>query len=194
MTDRGLDRCPVCKYDLTGLPLEHRCPECGFEYDEHTWVWRRPPQRWRGWIVAGCASLFLALVGDVFRLLRIGFGTWDSNSFLGLAGVVAGCIGLAQVYRIVGVTIFVATTPRGVVLMVRRGVPLIVPWSAIDESKLAFGLEHTTARLTTIPRIYRQVQPIVEASGTAIEFRESVAEGKRRYLSQGAAASVESDK
>jgi hypothetical protein len=26
--------CPRCNYDLTGLPAAHRCPECGFEYDE----------------------------------------------------------------------------------------------------------------------------------------------------------------
>ena len=28
--------CPKCKYDLTGLPEVHACPECGFEYDPHT--------------------------------------------------------------------------------------------------------------------------------------------------------------
>jgi hypothetical protein len=31
-----LTTCPVCQYDLAGLPRAHRCPECGFEYDEHT--------------------------------------------------------------------------------------------------------------------------------------------------------------
>ncbi|HEV2295476.1 MAG TPA: hypothetical protein VGR35_16625 [Tepidisphaeraceae bacterium] len=27
--------CPVCEYDLQGLPLVHRCPECGFAYDRN---------------------------------------------------------------------------------------------------------------------------------------------------------------
>lgn len=27
--------CPQCDYDLTGLPDEHTCPECGFVYDTH---------------------------------------------------------------------------------------------------------------------------------------------------------------
>lgn len=27
-------RCPVCGYDLHGLPADHRCPECGFAYTE----------------------------------------------------------------------------------------------------------------------------------------------------------------
>ncbi len=34
-----LSRCPACRYDLTGLPQDHRCPECGFAYDRTTHVW-----------------------------------------------------------------------------------------------------------------------------------------------------------
>lgn len=35
----GLHRCPMCDYDLTGLPAAHQCPECGFQYDDATRVW-----------------------------------------------------------------------------------------------------------------------------------------------------------
>lgn len=28
--------CPKCDYDLTGLPEEHVCPECGFSYDSYS--------------------------------------------------------------------------------------------------------------------------------------------------------------
>lgn len=28
-------QCSRCDYDLTGLPDEHTCPECGFAYDKH---------------------------------------------------------------------------------------------------------------------------------------------------------------
>jgi len=31
-----LTHCPCCKYDLTGLPDRHRCPECGYDYDRHS--------------------------------------------------------------------------------------------------------------------------------------------------------------
>ena len=43
-----LAKCPVCSYDLTGLPATHRCPECGFAYDQQTLVWRsgKAPRMW----------------------------------------------------------------------------------------------------------------------------------------------------
>lgn len=28
-----LTNCPICNYSLTGLPDQHRCPECGYDYD-----------------------------------------------------------------------------------------------------------------------------------------------------------------
>ncbi len=33
-----LTHCPICKYDLTGLPDQHRCPECGYDYDRDSEV------------------------------------------------------------------------------------------------------------------------------------------------------------
>lgn len=38
-TAKPLTHCPVCRYDLTGLPKTHACPECGFEYDESMRTW-----------------------------------------------------------------------------------------------------------------------------------------------------------
>src|SRR5262245_51192294 len=28
-----LQQCPICDYSLRGLPVEHRCPECGVEFN-----------------------------------------------------------------------------------------------------------------------------------------------------------------
>ena len=33
-----LRECPQCAYDLTGLPREHSCPECGLVYDRSMFV------------------------------------------------------------------------------------------------------------------------------------------------------------
>lgn len=33
-----LEQCPRCGYSLKGLPASHRCPECGCEYDDRTFV------------------------------------------------------------------------------------------------------------------------------------------------------------
>lgn len=35
-------RCPYCRYDLTGLPGPHRCPECAFEYGAEAKSWESP--------------------------------------------------------------------------------------------------------------------------------------------------------
>lgn len=37
-----LANCPKCWYALTGLPKTHRCPECGFEYEETMRIWIAP--------------------------------------------------------------------------------------------------------------------------------------------------------
>jgi len=43
-----LTHCPICIYDLTGLPDEHRCPECGYDYDRDSEVipLQSPPSLW----------------------------------------------------------------------------------------------------------------------------------------------------
>ena len=37
---KPLTRCPQCTYSLKGLPADHRCPDCGFEYDVETAMWK----------------------------------------------------------------------------------------------------------------------------------------------------------
>jgi hypothetical protein len=57
-----LTHCPVCRYDLTGLPENHRCPECGFEYDETMRWWPgRKPSLWPAAILVFINSWFFLL-------------------------------------------------------------------------------------------------------------------------------------
>lgn len=65
---KPLPRCPVCRYDLTGLPAAHRCPECGIEYDEMTRVWRVERPRWRR-IALPITSFVLVALSGLGRLV-----------------------------------------------------------------------------------------------------------------------------
>lgn len=47
-----LTHCPICKYDLTGLPDRHKCPECAFEFDRNCDLLQlEPVPRWLRWFL-----------------------------------------------------------------------------------------------------------------------------------------------
>ncbi len=87
-----LKRCPHCDYDLAALPRHHRCPECGFEYDEWMFMlgaWPAVETRPRPWQLPAYAVLIvvcLAIWG--FKLLQ-GVTSWP---FLAAAGVFGGSL------------------------------------------------------------------------------------------------------
>ncbi len=56
-----LSECPACDYDLRGLPIDHRCPECGFYFDNNTHVWRPGVHRATYWII--CILSLVVLLG-----------------------------------------------------------------------------------------------------------------------------------
>lgn len=65
-----ITKCPICRYDLAGLPKNHTCPECGFEYDESMRIWWiKGPSR-RFWIIF---TILLPL--SVFLVLLVLAGT-----------------------------------------------------------------------------------------------------------------------
>ena len=63
-----LPSCPVCTYPLHGLPVHHRCPECGFEFDRRWQVFggrTTPRDRVHGRRILGAtvAGLTLFVLG-----------------------------------------------------------------------------------------------------------------------------------
>ena len=68
-----LEACPRCEYSLIGLPAQHRCPECGFEYDGRTFVLTG--------ISRGATSI---QTGRKLMWLFVAFGAWLGFSLIGL--------------------------------------------------------------------------------------------------------------
>jgi hypothetical protein len=77
-----LTNCPKCCYSLTGLPKRWRCPECGFEYDDRTFV--------LSGISRGTSSLSL---GRKCLWALVGLGAWVGTAFL--PPLVAAGVGVA---------------------------------------------------------------------------------------------------
>lgn len=94
-----LANCPVCNYSLQGLPASHRCPECGFEYDEQTVVFK-PKTPWKT-----CASL---LGSEFFVFYFIGVNAMSTA--YRMAGPIAST----------GILVFFAALPIGTVWWIFR--------------------------------------------------------------------------
>jgi hypothetical protein len=82
----ALAECPKCGYDLTGLPAPHRCPECGFKYDEQMRAFRLRRGINVGAVIAGALLAAWFLIRLLYALRR---GDW--------AGVEGSAILLAPI-------------------------------------------------------------------------------------------------
>ncbi len=67
-----LTHCPCCKYDLTGLPEQHRCPECGYDYDRDSEVipLQSPPPLWIKILILFQVALALLYFGRLILTMR----------------------------------------------------------------------------------------------------------------------------
>lgn len=75
----NLERCPMCKYDLAGLPARHACPECGFAYDADTWIHEVPTNTTIA-TIACVSSAFVALA--MLRKLVLSGSLSDAGIFV----------------------------------------------------------------------------------------------------------------
>lgn len=130
---RRLDRCPVCRYSLQGLPSIYRCPECGFEYDEQTRVWS--PTNFRAFAGMALPFTFIFLANLIFHSL---LGTGRAPILQQAIGfsIVATCL----VFFIIRYRAhpFVAVGPSGISYKLGFKAPITVPWQ--DVIKVDWGL------------------------------------------------------
>ncbi len=92
-------QCPRCGYDLAALPRRHRCPECGFAYDESMFVlegWRLPDVR--TWVRAGVVYGPVGALG--LLILRFEFGLlWRTLATIFVAAVIVAAALYWYVHR-----------------------------------------------------------------------------------------------
>jgi len=138
--------CPVDGYDLAGLPMEHRCPECGFGFDGQTRVWRvdRP---WR-LVVLPVTLLVILLTGVSANALGMTAsfqGSKGSMIRLIVAGAVTALWGwyacLAWIMARSGP--FLATAPSGIVARLSDQVPRMIPWSRVAKVNTRWNGAHS---------------------------------------------------
>ena len=131
MTATGPHPCPVCSRPLTGLAPPNRCPECGFEYDADTRVWRSGETWGR---VAVVYTAYGLIVGTIAAAIyRLGSDQAPYPALPLLLALVIPVVGLV-LRRVISGRIsgrFVALTPRGV-LVGTRPISELVPWDDVE--------------------------------------------------------------
>ncbi len=172
MATADLEQCPVCAADLRVRPAPGRCPDCGFQYDEQTRVWRSD-QTWRRlairYMVMGLAAgLFIAVLealtyGEARRpVLPLVFGLLAPLAGLAIRRILSG--------RIIGR--FVALTPDGIVVgTLPRARLQLVHWEdfeRLEEQRGVLKLHRSDAPVP-IP-----LEDIFKSPAEAAEFRAAL--------------------
>lgn len=140
--------CPECGYDLRGTPTGPRCPECAFEFDKSTIIWRG---RWLR-ILGGPG--FFALIPNLLlpflfaprnqgiRIPPMAF--WEQYGLRMFSGVV--WIGFSVfVFFAAKKPVYIATCNRGILLrnLFSRA---WIPWSDFWSCTVGWGYVHISRR------------------------------------------------
>lgn len=129
-----LHQCPVCAYSLEGLPVEHRCPECGLRFDRRWHVFGGTLAMTPASVKVKAAVLFAAIAVLSFDLYLLTRG--------GRFALFAFQVTLPVVFMLLAFyrrpSRWLAITPAG--LRLYRGRKLLeeFPWDTFDQVWFVF--------------------------------------------------------
>jgi len=188
MSATGLEICPDCGCDLRGLPPPGCCPQCGFEYDEHTRVWRsRQPWQRHALVYFVIGTAIGLLLAIIYRLVR---GHVPYPVFPLLFGLVYAAGGLL-IRRVLTGRLsgrFVAIMPKGILVGTRRRSSLI-PWDDVDRVSQPRGVPKIQRHSSGVPVV---LEDVFEKPQEVAAFRAEVKTAKKRYP-EGAGSSLPDD-
>lgn len=146
-----LNLCPICGYSLEGLPVEHRCPECGFPFDRRWHVFSRrirPGRLGRYWPV-------FTVLGITFQGCFIIYpGTL--RMFLIYLGVIVAVLAISVTVLMFRRTRWLAITPTGIRVYRERDLDREFKWSEFttaeyfNESRVTLRGPTRKASITTL--------------------------------------------
>jgi len=175
----GPDRCPECGHSPL-VPLDVGCcPECGFEFDRHTLIWR-PNRPWRIYILFANAAIFSPWL---FRFLAVTllYHQWPGRSVIIGALLSAGslCWALPRLRVLLSEGHrYAAITPRGVRARTPRAT-CTIPWDQLAEFKVLAGVPRLRQRDR---REACYLEWIFDTDAEVSEFIDHLARAKDRYL------------
>ncbi len=177
MKTAALDRCPTCSRELSGRPAPNACPDCGFEYDEHTRVWLSSESWARLALVYTALGLVCGLVVAGSHRLSLGYAPDPTLPLL--VAIVAPALGLF-LRRLIGGRIsgrFVALTPAGI-LVGTRPRPRLITWHEFDRVTEQRGIAKIQLRESglLIP-----IDDIFANTAEYMVFREELKQAARRH-------------
>lgn len=136
----GSTLCPRCEYDLSGLPVDYRCPECDFVYDQHTRAWRLSSSHRRQRV----CFFVLAIVLPFGALGGYGIGSDKPLTAWGVAMATFSTLSLIATMYTIRPRLALAVTRDGIFQRRLAGRQRWTPWEKIAGAIVERGRKAVT--------------------------------------------------